>query len=335
MKRMHLCFITRLMAFFIFLLFSGMANAEPIKIIYSTYFPVSYDYLVSPVIKFAKKVENQSKGRVKIKIYHSKQLFGGKEEFEALKEGKIDMSAPNFLYHTDIIPEYGIVSLPFLYDSHESLQKIIDNGLYDLGIKEKLLENNIVFLSAGVADPYQFYSTDFQVMTPYDIAGKSWAVSGDTHKKAIEFMKGKPITMGSSKLYMSFQRGVIDGTTRPLVTGRGRKLYETVDYISINNFSFLSSDLCINKKKWDSLPEDIQEIIRKAARERTQEQAQMVKKYTDETIKFFRKKGVEVHMNTKKEVDKFRKAMQPVYDWWLTQVPDGKKYIDFVKEHQK
>lgn len=314
---------------------SRLSNAEPIKIIYSTYFPASYDYLLNPVINFTEKVEKQSNGRVKFKIYHSKQLFGAKEEFEALKDGKIDMSAPNFLYHTDIIPEYGIVSLPFLYDSVESLQKIIDKGLYDLGIKEKLAENNIVFLSAGVADPYQIYSKDFPVLTPFDINGKSWAVSGDTHKKAIELMKGKPITMGSGQIYMAFQRGVIDGTTRPLITGRGRKIYETVDYLSINNFSFLSSDLCINKKKWESLPEDIQEIIKKAAKERTEEQAQMVKNYSQDTIKFFQEQGVKVHINTKQETDKFRKAMEPVYDWWLTQVPDGKKYIDFVKTHQK
>jgi hypothetical protein len=35
------------------------------------------------------------------------------------------------------------------------------------------------------------------------------------------------------------------------------------------------------------------------------------------------------------ELKKFRKAMDPVYKWWLEkQVPGGQKYLDFVEKHR-
>ncbi len=309
-------------------------KTEPIKIVFSTYWPVSYEYLWLPVKHFAENIENQSNGRGKFKLYHSKQLFGGKEELAALERGDIDMACPTDQYHTKLIPELGINSLPFLYKDPETLQKILDAGLWDLGINQKLLEHNIVVLSAAVGEPFQIYSNEYPVIFPNDIKDKKWGASGATHSKAIEVLGGIPEVLSSGTLYMEFQRGKISGCTRPLLTGYGRKLYEVVDYLSITNFACYTSFLCINKSKWDSLPKDIQQIILKADKERIREQSGRVKNYIAQSIKFFEEQGMKVHISSQKEKDAFKKAMAPVYDWWLKQVPDGQKYIDFVNNHQ-
>jgi hypothetical protein len=38
-------------------------------------------------------------------------------------------------------------------------------------------------------------------------------------------------------------------------------------------------------------------------------------------------------MATPEELEKFKEAMAPVYEWWLSKVPEGKKYIEFAKTH--
>ena len=50
------------------------AKAKPIEIVFSTYMPTSYEYLVLPLKHFAEKVEKQSEGRLRFKFYHSGQL---------------------------------------------------------------------------------------------------------------------------------------------------------------------------------------------------------------------------------------------------------------------
>jgi TRAP-type C4-dicarboxylate transport system substrate-binding protein len=332
MMLMRLSFVV--LVVFLFLPPPVRAETEPITIVFSSFWPTSYEYLWIPTQNFAKKVEERSNGRVKFKLYHSAQLYDGKAEFGALERGDIDMASPTDLYHTKIIPELGITSLPFLYDSVESLQKILDAGLFDLGINQKLAEHNIIALSASAGDPFQFYSNDTATISPEQVKGKRWAVAGATHEQAIKLMGGEPVAMSSGKLYMSFQRGEIDGGARPLLTGQGRKLFEVVDYLTITDFAFFTSILVINKQKWESLPPDIQQIMRQAAKERSQETLQMVRDYINQSTSFFADKGVKVVVLKPEEKDRFRKAMAPVYEWWLNQVQDGQKYLDFVKQQQ-
>jgi len=311
-----------------------MAKDKPIEIVFSTYMPTSYPYLVKPLEDFIATVEKETGGKVKFKFFHSGQLYKGKEEFAALERGDIDMAAPNDLYLTGIIPYTGISNLPFLWETPASMQKSLDAGLWDLGINQEFEKHNVKVLGTAAGGPYQIYSKGFKVTLPEDIKGQKWAVSGSTASKAIELMEGSPTTMSSGELYMALQRGTINGTTRPLITGLGRKLYEVVDNLAVTNMAYFTCVLAINKSKWDSLPEDVQEVMIAAGKKRDQQQLNMLIAFMEEAVKQYRDKGVNVHVSTPEELAKFKEQMVPVHEWWLTKVPDGKKYIDFVSENK-
>ena len=309
------------------------AKDKPIEIVFSTYMPTSYPYLVKPLEDFISYVEKESGGQVKFKFFHSGQLYKGKEEFGALERGEIDMAAPNDLYLTGIIPNTGISNLPFLWDTPRSMQKSLDAGLWDLGINEKFEQHNVKVIGTAAGGPYQIYAKGFKVVTPEDIKGQKWGVSGSTASKAIELMGGSPTTMGSGELYMALQRGTINGTTRPLITGLGRKLYEVVDSLSVTNMAYFTCVLAINKEKWDSLPGDVQDVMIKAGKMRDQQQLEMLEAFMADAVKQYKEKGIDVHVSTPEELAKFKEAMVPVHEWWLTKVPDGKKYLEFVAKN--
>lgn len=310
-----------------------IAEDKPIEIVFSTYMPTSYPYLVQPLEDFIASVEKETGGKVKFKFFHSGQLYGGKEEFAALERGDIDMAAPNDLYLTGIIPNTGISNLPFLWETPASMQKSLDAGLWDLGINQKFEEHNVKVLGTAAGGPYQIYAKGFNVTLPEDIKGQKWAVSGSTASKAIELMEGSPTTMSSGELYMALQRGTINGTTRPLITGLGRKLYEVVDNLVVTNMAYFTCVLAINKTKWDSLPKDVQDVMIEAGKKRDQQQLTMLETFMEEAVKQYKEKGVNVHVSTPEELAKFKEKMVPVHEWWLTKVPDGKKYIDFISEN--
>ncbi len=336
MKAKRICMIIVALAIFGLVAgFAGPAQAKskPIEIVLSTYMPTSYGYIVTPLKHFAEAVEKESGGKVKFKFYHSGQLYKGKEEFAAVERGDIDMSAPLDIYQTGIVPELGISNLPFMWSNPASLQKTLDAGLWDLGIKDKLLKHNMVVLGVAAGGPYQIYSKDFPVRLPKDLKGKKWGVSGSTASKAMELLGGTPTTMSSGELYLALQRGTIDGCTRPALTGLGRKLYEVVEHLSFTNMAYFCSFLTISKEKWDSLPGDVQEIMKKAAKKRDQEQLERVTAFLKEAIELYKEKGVKVHIPTQDELAKFKEKMIPVYEWWIGKVPDGQKYIEFTKKH--
>jgi len=307
---------------------------ETYELTFSTYWPTSYEYLFKPIESFAERVEANSDGRVQVEIFHSAQLFGGKEELGAVERGDIDMSAPLDIYHTGAVPSLGVSSLPFMWPSPASLQTTLDAGLWDHGIAQDLLDKNMVVLNVAVGGPYQIYAKDFEVRTPDDLAGKKIAVSGTTASKALELMDGSPTTMSSGELYLALQRGTIDGTTRPLLTGLGRSLYEVVEHLTLTNMAYFTSFLVINQETWDELPADLQAVVQAAADQRSAGQLALLEDFLDEAVAQFEDKGVDVHAATADELQAFKERMAPVYDWWKGQVDDAETLISFARENQ-
>ncbi len=309
-------------------------HAQAVKLVFSTMFPKSYTYILNPSLDFCKKVEERSGGKVKFDIYHSQQLFGGKEEFAAVGRGDIDVGIPHDIYHTGEVPDLGITSLPFLYEDVDQAQRILRAGLKEMVRPKVEKANNCVLLGWVVFDPYQFYSKK-PIASLEDVKGKVWAVSGTTHTMAIKVIGGSPTMMSSGELYLALQTGTIDGCTRPLLTGVGRKLHEVSKYLTLAGFSPWGDLLIVNRDKWNKLPADIQEMMRKAGSEWEEQAFQMGKEFEKTTTKKLADGGMMVSKLPPAELTKFRKSMDPVYKWWLgKEVPGGQKYLDFVEKHR-
>jgi TRAP-type C4-dicarboxylate transport system substrate-binding protein len=306
---------------------------EKFELTFSTYLPPAYEYVWKPVENFVKTVEEKSGGRVKIKVFHSGQLFGGYEELQALSRGNIDFTNMTATYPSGTVPALGVFILPFLFEDVGHLERALKAGLMDLGAAQELRDkHNVVLLGVAPWDPYEFYSRRVPVLGLKDFKGKIWATTGATDARSIQLLGGSPTGMASSDLYLSFDRGVIDGTPRPLLTGIGRSLFEVVKHITLTNFALDTSILAINRKTWERLPKDLQAIISEAAAKRDQEQFERVRAYITEAIAQYEKKGVKVHRLDAAAIAELRRATQPAIDEWGRTVPGGQKYLDLINQ---
>ncbi len=317
-------------------LFGASANAAAQKtheLTFSTYLPPAYEYAWKPVENFVKKVEERSEGRVKINVFHSAQLFDGYEELPALSRGDIDIANMTSTYPSGTVPALSVFTLPFLFDSTDHLKRALDAGLFDLGVADEMKnQHDAIVLGYAPWDPYEFYSRRTPLKTGEDVKGKVWASTGSIDAQAIQALGGSPTSLPSSELYLSFDRGVIDATPRPLLTGMGRTLYEVAKHISLVNFGLDISLLAINRQKWESLPEDIQQIIMQAAKERDEEQLALVKAFITDSLKKYESHGVEIHRVAPEEIEKMRAQTRPVIDEWVKTVDNGEAYLKLVNE---
>jgi len=310
-------------------------QAETIEITFSTYLPPTYAYVWEPIQNFVKTVETESDGRVKFKVFHSAQLYDGYQELSAISRGDVDMVNMTGTYPSGTVPALSIFTLPFMFTSVDHLERALNDGLLDLGIRQELSnDHNTVVLGVGPYDPYEFYSKSTPMTSVNDVEGKVWATTGAIDARAIQLMGGSPTGMPSSELYLAFDRGVIDATPRPLLTGVGRKLYEVVDYLSLANFGIDTAILAINKEKWDSLPKDIQEIISKAAAQRDKQQFEMVREFVKTALTNFEKNGMTINQIPAAQIEEMKKLTAPAIEEWEQKVPNGKEYLDLIKKTQ-
>ncbi len=138
--------------------------------------------------------------------------------------------------------------------------------------------------------------------------------------------------MPSSELYLAFDRGVIDATPRPLLTGIGRNLYEVAKHLSIANFGIDVSVLAINRKKWESLPADLQEILIKAAQQRDQEQFERVNAFVDQALQRYEQAGVTINRVEPAQLAQMREQTRPAIEEWSKQVENGPAYLELIEK---
>ena len=313
---------------------TSVASAQKTyELTFSTYLPPAYEYAWKPMENFVNKVQERSGGRVKINVFHSAQLFDGYEELPALSRGDVDIVNMTSTYPSGTVPALSVFTLPFLFDSTAHLKRALDAGLFDLGVADELKNtHDAVVLGYAPWDPYEFYSRREAIKTGDDVKGKVWASTGSIDAEAIQALGGSPTSMPSSELYLSFDRGVIDATPRPLLTGMGRTLYEVVKHISIVNFGVDISLLAINRQKWESLPEDIQEIIIQAAKERDAEQMERVDAFIADALKTYESHGLKIERVGGEEIEKMRASTRPVIDKWVKSVDNGEAYLKLIND---
>ena len=304
---------------------------ETYELTFSTYLPPAYEYVWKPMEAFIKHVEKESEGAVKINVFHSGQLFDAYEELPALSRGDIDIANMTGTYPSGTVEALTLFTMPFIFDGVDHMQRALEQGLLDLGMRQELEEKHDTHV-LGVApwDPYEFY-TDFAIDSVDDFANKTWATTGSTDARALQLLGAAPTAMSSSDLYLSFERGVIDGTPRPLLTGMGRSLYEVTDHLTLSSFAIDTSILAINAETWNALPKNIQSILEEAATIRDQRQFEMVNEFVESAVAEYESLGMTVTQLDAETIAELASHTQPAIDEWVETVPNGEKYIELIE----
>lgn len=293
------------------MVFTSMAVAAPAKeygFRLGHVLPASHPYGVA-MEQFAKAVEHDSGGRIKIQVIHGGALGGDREMGEQIRLGGLEMG----LVHTTVLgldPRLQIEELPFAWARREQAYAALDG---ELGAK--LLE----ILSRKGIKGLSWYENGYRNLTnnarpirePSDLKGLKIRMAElkmriDTFK----LLGANPIPMAFPELFTALQQGTVDGQENPLAIIKTSKFNEVQKYLSLSGHIWGSVLLMINQDLWEKLPADLQKIlIRNAVKYRDIER-KMIQESDVKTLAEL-KKNMQVN-----EVDKaaFRKAVTPIYE---------------------
>lgn len=226
---------------------------------FSHFYPSTSDVNEQIFEPWAKKIETDSNGRLKIEIYPSATLSKADTTYESAVKGTIDIGSQVQGYTSGRFPLTQIAELPGLSNSSTQtgcmLQTLYENG----SIASEYEDSHLLFMFA--TGPGTLHSTNKLIKTPEDMRGmrirRPSAVAGDI----IESMGASPVGLPANDIYTSLQRGVVDGLSFPWEAITTFKLDELTKYHT--NMPFYSSALMVtmNKDKYESLPDDLKQVI--------------------------------------------------------------------------
>ena len=123
----------------------------------------------------------------------------------------------------------------------------------------------------------------------------------------------------------------MDGQNNALSLVNLFKWYQVQKYVTVDNHVYAVSAMVINDKFYQSLPEDLRQVIDKAQRLALAVN-RGTSRYTDHmAIEGLKKNGMEIYVLTPEERGKFKaKVQKPVLQWLHGEV--GSKWVDGMLE---
>lgn len=216
---------------------------------------------VNALQPWVKKVEEATKGRVKIEIFPSQTLVKGPDTFNAVKTGVADMGWCWHGYWPDLTPLSDVITLPGLPTRSAEQASEVLWRLYERFpiIQQEFKDVHVLQLWTG--DPRFLITTKKQVKTIEDVKGLKLRVPGGPPTEQIKVLGAVPVLMPMPDAYQSLDKGVIDGMDMSWEGTLSYRLYEVVRYYTVAPLTTTYFSMIINKQKWESFPKDIQEAI--------------------------------------------------------------------------
>lgn len=279
---------------------------------------------------FAKKVNEYTNGQVEVKVFPGGQLGRSDDVVMGMQMGTIQMGKSALSFVTKFVPEVKIFDLPYLFKNRIHLNNVLDGPLGMKILNEVFPKYGLVGLFYQDDGARSVYCSE-AVRTPADLKGKKIRVmTSDVMIDALNAMGGVATPMAWPEVYTALEQKTIDGAENSPVLLFTSKHWEVSKVFSLTEQFWLVSTLFASKKYWDTLPADIQGQIRKAA-----DAAMWYCRYIyleDENVAFgkLQKAGVTVVRDV--DVDAFKKAVQPVWDRYVTKYPYAKEWIKMIEE---
>ncbi len=258
---------------------------------------------------FAKRVDEISKGRVRVEVYPAGQLFAAKDYVKAVPSGAVDMAQSLMGQWTGLAPIYMITDIPLLYDGWEHIWRALDSEIGATMMKEGE--------KIGIKQLFwtQDASAGFVCKTPLktmaEWKGKKIRSYTELASYTIKALGGAPAFMGGGEVYMALQRGTVDGAISTLSSFYDRKYFEVTKYLTVPQMPGPIYGGVMNLKKWESLPADVKDMLMKAGKDTQTFARAEVQKMDKESIEKLKEKGMDIYFLPKEERERWKKASLP------------------------
>ncbi len=259
---------------------------------------------------FCDEVKNRTNGKVEITYYPGGTLLSPVKMYVGITTGIADMGFSHTAYTRGRFPVTEVLDLPQGYPSgYVAVQ--VSNDFYE---KFKPAEwDDVHVLYFASSPPLVLHTNKKPVRTMDDISGLKIRATGQM-AEVVKALGAAPVPLQMPDVYESLKRGVIDGVTVDLSPLKYWKFSEVVKYTTASwplgtTYAFY---FAMNKRKWDKLPPDAQKVMTEVAMEAKDKQAALWNEMDIEGRDLFLSEGGELIQLSDDEVEKWKKAVEPV-----------------------
>ncbi len=242
---------------------AAQAQQQPYVMKIST--PTLHDIPDKWAENFGAAVEKDSGGRIKAQVYPASQLGAIPRQIEGTQFGSIQMEIvpPEFMVGLD--PRFEVMAAPSLLDSQKHGQRVAadpavlklmlslgaDKGLHGVGL---FMAEQSVLVSRM---PLRHLA---------DFKGKKVRIfASQFQSQAFERLGVTPVAMSLGDVLPALQQGAIDGAVTGIGPVANFHMVDAAKFVTQTGQPAIFLLAVVNKKWFEGLPQDLQQIITKQA----------------------------------------------------------------------
>ncbi|MCC7383843.1 MAG: TRAP transporter substrate-binding protein [Deltaproteobacteria bacterium] len=282
------------------------------------------------------RIKKDSGDKVKMKLYFGGRLGGEKETAREAREGRVQMWGGSTAAMATIVPELYALEAPFLFDSSEEADFVLDN--YVRAPAEKLLAQRGFVFFQWAENGWHGIALKGECLTNVaSLKGKKIRSQEATiHLDTLKALGANPVEMAVPEVLPALTQGVVDGFSNTPLFTFAVSWYQGINSYTVTDHVYQPAIIAYSKKWFDKQPADVQKILLSNAREDEKKGRAGVRTLRDPLLENFKKAKITVCTVTPELRAELKQATAPIFEQYRKKAGKGGKPIyDAVLEGKK
>lgn len=265
---------------------------------------------------FAQLVEQRTHGKILIRVYCNGELGDENSVFEQVQFGGVDLTRLSLGTLLKYYPDAAVLQLPYLYDDADHMWRVLD-GEIGTEFLTNIRAAGVVGLSWLDAGARSFYTRE-PVHSLADLQGLTIRVQESSiMNRMVELLGASPVEIPYGDVYSALQTAAIDGAENNWPSYESTGHFEAAPYMLLDEHSRVPEMQVMSTVALDKIYDidpDYVTILRQCARESALYERDLWRQREADSEAWVVERGCVVTQLTDAEREKFRAAVQPIYD---------------------
>lgn len=282
---------------------------------------------------WAKVLNEQSGGRIDAQHFPAAQLGGLAELLEGSRIGTIQVTTAGPDSEEAIAPEIAAFggAPGFIYKNEEHVDRVLQGELGQKCSDIARAKTGVEFVAYGETG-FRHVLSKTPVASLEDLKGLKIRVP--QLRIWVDFwtlLGCAPTPLPYSEQYSALSTGIIDALDSDVFSIVGFKFHEQATNLTLTGHWFLPKAVRVNAAWLDSLPADLQELVRTSAKAAFADQRAVNRAKASDTLEQLKGLGVEVRALSPEELAKMEQITAPLYDDFGSKSPETAEMIAAIR----
>ena len=210
----------------------------------------------------AERILKATDGRVELRVFPNNQLGSDTDTLSQLRSGAVEFFSLSGLILSTLVPAASINGVGFAFKDYDQVWQTMDGAL-GAYVRAEIAKRGLLAMDRIWDNGFRQTTTGTKpITTPADLRGMKLRVPvSPLWTSMFAALGAAPASINFSEVYSALQTKIVDGQENPLAIINAAKLYEVQRFCSLTNHMWDGFWFLANRRAFDRLPKEAQEIV--------------------------------------------------------------------------